>query len=95
MGLIAGPLMPYVLSGVDPQDAGSASGTANAVQQIGGALGIALIGAVFFGQLATSASYNRAFGASVWLQVALLVICAVLALFLPRRIAPEAYAEHM
>jgi MFS family permease len=95
MGLVSGPLMPYVLSGVDPRDAGSASGAANAVQQIGGALGIALIGALFFGQLDTSASYNRAFGASVWLEGGLLVICAVLAFFLPRRIAPENYVEHM
>jgi MFS family permease len=95
MGLVAGPLMPYILSGVDPRDAGSASGTANAFQQVGGALGIALIGAVFFGQVATSASYTRAFIDSVWLMVALLVVCAVLALFLPRRIAAEAYTQTM
>jgi MFS family permease len=95
MGLVSAPLMPYVLSGVDPKDAGSASGAANAVQQIGGALGIALIGAVFFGQLDTSASYNRGFLAGVWLQAALLVVCAGLAVFLPRRIAVENYTEHM
>jgi MFS family permease len=95
MGLVSGPLLPYVLSGVHTRDAGTASGTANAVQQVGGALGYAVIGAVFFSELITSASYNRAFSDSVWLQVGLLAACAVLALFLPRRIAAEAYTQNM
>lgn len=53
--------MPFILSSVDPDDAGSASGTANAVQKVGGALGIAVVGEVFFRQLAASASYGHAF----------------------------------
>lgn len=93
MGLIFAPLMPFILSNVDPQDAGSASGTANAVQQVGGALGIGLIGVVFFGQLASRADYDQAFGRGVWLQLVLLVVCVVLSFFLPRRIAAEAYTQ--
>jgi EmrB/QacA subfamily drug resistance transporter len=92
MSMVASPLMPYVLSGVDPRDAGSASGTANAVQQTGGALGIALIGAVFYSQLTTTVSYNHAFEDAAWVQVILLAICAMLTLLLPRRIAPMAPA---
>jgi hypothetical protein len=96
MGLVAVPLTPFILASVDPHDAGSASGTANAVQQIGGALGIAVAGEVFFRQLAGTGtgSYGHAFAATAALQVALLAAGAVLTLFLPRRIAPDAYQQH-
>jgi EmrB/QacA subfamily drug resistance transporter len=56
MGLVFGALFAAVLNGVDTSHAGSASGTLNAVQQVGGAIGIALIGVVFFGQLNLAAS---------------------------------------
>jgi hypothetical protein len=55
MGLVFGSLFAAVLNGVDPSHAGSASGVLNAVQQVGGAIGVALIGVVFFGQLSHAA----------------------------------------
>lgn len=91
MGLVFVPLLPFVLSSVDPRDAGSASGIANAVQQVGSALGIAVIGAVFFGQLTAAVGYGHAFAAAAAVQVALLATAGVLTLFLPRRIAADAY----
>jgi predicted MFS family arabinose efflux permease len=94
MGLVAVPLTPFILASVDPDDAGSASGTANAVQQIGGALGIAVAGEVFFHQLTAFTSYGHAFAAAAVLQVTLLAAGALLTLFLPRRIAPGAYQNH-
>jgi hypothetical protein len=51
MGMVMAPLFAVVLSGVDIKHAGSASGILNAVQQVGGAIGVALIGVIFFGQL--------------------------------------------
>jgi EmrB/QacA subfamily drug resistance transporter len=51
MGFIFGTLFAVVLNGVDAKHAGSASGTLNAIQQVGAAIGVALIGVVFFGQL--------------------------------------------
>ena len=94
MGLVVVPLLPFILASVDPDDAGSASGVANAVQQAGGALGIAVAGEVFFGQLTATASYGHAFAATAVVQVALLAAGAVLTLFLPRRITPAAYQQH-
>ncbi len=91
MGLVAVPLLPFILSGVHPDEAGAASGVANAVQQVGGALGIAVAGEVFFGQLTASASYGHAFAVTVIAQVTLLAAAAALSLALPRRIAPGAY----
>jgi hypothetical protein len=56
MGFVFGSLFAAVLNGVDSSYAGSASGTLNAVQQVGGAIGIALVGIIFFGQLSHSAA---------------------------------------
>lgn len=55
MGLIMAPIFALVLTDVDPRHAGSASGIMNAVQQLGSAIGIALIGVIFFGQLSSNA----------------------------------------
>jgi len=62
MGHIFASLYAAVLNGVDPSHAGAASGTLNAVQQVGGAIGIAVIGVIFFGQLSSAApaSFNTA-----------------------------------
>ena len=91
MGLIFVPLLPFILSQVHPDQAGAASGVANAVQQTGGAFGVAVLGAVFFSQFAGTGDYGHAFRAAAVLQVILLAGCAALSLTLPRRIASEAY----
>lgn len=51
MGLIMSPVFAVALNDVDHKHAGAASGVLNAVQQLGGAIGVALIGVFFFGQL--------------------------------------------
>jgi hypothetical protein len=91
MGLCFTSLLPFMLSSVDLDNVGSASGTANAVQQIGGAFGIALAGAVFFSRIGDHASYGHAFSAATWLEVVLLVVAAALSILLPRRISADAY----
>jgi EmrB/QacA subfamily drug resistance transporter len=55
MGFGFGALFAAVLNGVDASHAGSASGTLNAIQQVGGAVGVAVIGVIFFGQLTNGA----------------------------------------
>jgi len=56
MALVMSPMFNVVLADVDPKHAGSASGTLNAVQQLGGAIGVAIIGVIFFGQLIANAT---------------------------------------
>ncbi len=89
-GMSFSPLLPYVLSKVNPQHAGSASGVANAVQQVGGVLGIAVVGIVFFGNLVSTRTYAHGFGRGVVLEVSLLALCLVLSFFLPRHIVARA-----
>ncbi|ACU75347.1 major facilitator superfamily MFS_1 [Catenulispora acidiphila DSM 44928] len=51
LGMFLAPFFDIVLAGVEAGEYGSASGTLNAVQQFAGALGIAVVGTVFFGVL--------------------------------------------
>ena len=53
MGLIMAPIFAVTLTDVDVRHAGSASGVLNTIQQLGGAIGIAVVGVIFFGQLTT------------------------------------------
>ncbi len=69
LGLGFSALFQLVLANVPPRDAGAGSGSLQAFQQVGGALGVALIGEIFFSNLGNgftnSASQHAAFaGAS-------------------------------
>ena len=56
MGFVVASVYPFILAEVPLKDAGSASGVINAVGQIGGAIGVAAIGVVFFGLIATQSA---------------------------------------
>ncbi|MEU0009516.1 hypothetical protein ABZ079_36235 [Streptomyces sp. NPDC006314] len=51
MGLLMAPFFDIVLASVEQHETGSASGTMTAMQQLGGAFGVAILGTVFFGLL--------------------------------------------
>jgi EmrB/QacA subfamily drug resistance transporter len=55
LGLVISPSVNFILAAVNPRDAGSASGLITTVQQMGGAMGIAIIGVIFFGLLGANA----------------------------------------
>jgi hypothetical protein len=56
LGCVVAPLVNVVLAGISAQDAGSASGVLTTVQQVGGAVGVAVVGVVFFGLLSSQAA---------------------------------------
>jgi EmrB/QacA subfamily drug resistance transporter len=56
LGSVVAPLVNVVLAGIRGQDAGAASGVLSTVQQVGGAVGVALIGVIFFGLLGSQAA---------------------------------------
>jgi EmrB/QacA subfamily drug resistance transporter len=56
LGCVVAPLVNVVLAGIRAQDAGAASGVLTTVQQVGGAVGVALIGVIFFGLLGSQAA---------------------------------------
>ncbi len=89
MGMVFVPLFDIVLAGVQPHEMGSASGTLQTVNSLGMAIGVAGLGAIFFGLLGTSAGHALAFvGAAQWtalVTVALLACSFAIAFWLPRR----------
>ncbi|GAB3062761.1 hypothetical protein GCM10027053_26490 [Intrasporangium mesophilum] len=100
MGMTMAPFFDIVLAGVSPEESGSASGTLTAVQQVGGALGIAILGTVFFSSLDTSvasegpsiAAFGSATQASLWVAATMVAIGWVLTFLLPKR--AEHYDSH-
>src|SRR5207244_6466802 len=55
LGTVIAPLLNVILAGVPGRDAGSASGVLGTFQQLGGAIGLAVVGVVFFGMLSSRA----------------------------------------
>src|SRR2546430_2752341 len=56
MGLVLAPLFNVILAGVEDHEVGTASGVINAVQQLGAAVGVAVVGTLFFSLLGTQAA---------------------------------------
>ncbi|MEE3623558.1 MFS transporter [Nitrospirillum sp. BR 11752] len=97
MGLVAAALTPLTLVQTDPRHAGAAAGVVNATQQLGSALGVALVGLVFF-RLAdprTAAAYLNAFGGAAVLTAAALLVAGLFSLRLPRHLGTGAGAFHV
>ena len=94
-GFTMSPFFDVVLAGVSEQEAGSASGVLSAVQQLGGAFGVAVLGTMFFHTLAHTDAHSR-IGAfrdaathSFWLAGALMLVAAALTFLLPMRAREE------
>jgi MFS family permease len=89
MGMVFVPLFDIVMAGVEPREMGSASGVLQAVNSMSMALGVAGLGAVFFGLLNATAGHAGTFvSAAQWTvlaTVALLACAFAVAFWLPRR----------
>jgi EmrB/QacA subfamily drug resistance transporter len=59
-GLFLAPVANIILAGINKGDAGSASGVLATMQQVGAAIGIAVIGVLFFGFLGSNADNSSA-----------------------------------
>ena len=89
MGVALSGLVGVVLGSVEPRHAGTVSGTSSTLQQVANALGVALVGIVFFGRL--DAGMVDAFEAGLVYLTATTVAVALAARFLPGR--PRAAAQ--
>src|SRR4051794_24345496 len=92
MGMVLAPLFDIVLAGVDDDEVGSASGTLNAVQQLGAALGVAVLGTLFF-SAAAHHGFLVAFERTLWVESGVLVATAALVFLLPMRAREEVPAQ--
>jgi EmrB/QacA subfamily drug resistance transporter len=91
-GLIFAPLFDIILAGLSEREVGTASGMLNAVQQFSGALGVAILGTVFFHWLPASGWFH---GTShlLWVVVGCYGLAFLTGFLLPMRAREDAAAH--
>ncbi|WP_262379789.1 MFS transporter [Nonomuraea sp. PA05] len=87
LGLAAPILVSVVLAGVPGRNAGAAGGVLSTVNQIGGAVGIAVLGTVFFDAITAKPDYGHALGIVLVVSAVLYLITALGMLALPKSTA--------
>lgn len=89
-GMVVAPVGIFVLSEVPTKFAGSASGIFNTTSQLAGALGVAIIGTIFFNAVSDSSARSQAgvftdgYTFTMWIMAGGMVLAAIAASFLPR-----------
>ena len=96
MSLFFAPASNLVMSSVRPQEQGIASGANNALREVGGALGVAVMASVFAAQggYQTAQTFVDGIQPALWVGSAAVALAGVAALFIPgRRRAAEAEVD--
>lgn len=85
MALVFAPTANAVLAAVLPKEAGQASGATNAIREVGGALGVAVLASVFAssGSYASPQAFVDGMTSAAWVGAAVLAVGALLALLVP------------
>ena len=85
MALVFAPSANAVLSSVRPQEAGQASGATNAIRELGGVMGVAVLASVFSanGSYASPQAFSDGVVAALPVAAVVLAIGALLALLVP------------
>src|SRR5207342_2433334 len=87
MGMFFAPVANVVLSAVRRVEEGKASGANNAIRELGGVFGVAVLASLFarFGGYATPETFVDGLVPAVWVGAALVAVGAVSALTIPTR----------
>ncbi|GGF21100.1 MFS transporter [Subtercola lobariae] len=93
-GFFIAPNLQFIVATVNRKDAGSASAVISAVQRIGSAVGIAIIGSVLFGSLtitghspqAVATGFTNAAASAMLVSAAFAVLAFLLVFMLPKRV---------
>jgi EmrB/QacA subfamily drug resistance transporter len=88
-GFVFGQLFDIILAGVAMEEVGSASGLLNAVQQLASALGVAVLGTVFFSRLTAGHLPTDALQITAWATLIPLALTFALAFKLPMQARAE------
>jgi EmrB/QacA subfamily drug resistance transporter len=96
MALFFAPVANVVLSAVRPREEGQASGANNAIRELGGVFGVAVLASIFahYGGYTSAATYTHGMSISVWVGAIVVLAGAVAAFAVPSRVrAREAEGE--
>jgi EmrB/QacA subfamily drug resistance transporter len=92
MGLFFAPVANVVLSSVRPQEEGQASGANNAIRELGGVFGVAVLASIFshYGGYSTPETFSNGLNAAVYVGAAVVAVGALAAFLAARRRRVEA-----
>ena len=94
MGLFFAPVANVILGSVRRREEGQASGANNAIRELGGVFGVAVLASIFasYGGYASGESFNAGLVPAVWVGAIVVGLGAVAALTIPRRKRAEVEA---
>jgi EmrB/QacA subfamily drug resistance transporter len=101
MAMFWAPVANVVLAAVRKEEEGQASGAQNAIRELGGVFGVAVLASIWshYGSYRTGASFVHGMTPAIWVGAAIVLLGAVVAFAIPRRrhqaelVAEPAYAE--
>ncbi|HET9674364.1 MAG TPA: DHA2 family efflux MFS transporter permease subunit [Gaiellaceae bacterium] len=95
MGMFFAPMANVILSAVRPAEEGKASGANNAVREVGGVLGVAVLASVFsrYGGYESAEAFNDGLVVATWVGAVVVAAGAVSALAIPGRKQAERVGE--
>jgi EmrB/QacA subfamily drug resistance transporter len=91
MALFFAPVANVVLSAVRPKEEGQASGANNAIRELGGVFGVAVLASVFssYGGYESGQAFVDGLTPAVWIGAVVVAAGAAAALAIPRRRRPD------
>jgi EmrB/QacA subfamily drug resistance transporter len=92
MGLFFAPVANVVLSSVRREEEGKASGANNAIRELGGVFGVAVLASIFasYGGYESGAAYVDGLIPAVWVGAGVVLLGSLVALLIPGRRRPDA-----
>jgi EmrB/QacA subfamily drug resistance transporter len=97
MGMFFAPVANVVLSAVKPVEEGKASGANNAIREVGGVFGVAVLASLFshYGGYESADTFSDGLVVATWVGAAVVAGGAVLAILIPptKRVGDEVPAE--
>jgi len=86
MAMFFAPVANVVLSSVRPEEEGQASGTNNAIREVGGVFGVAVLASVFsqYGGYGSPQSFVDGLSPAIWVGAAVVAVGSLIAVAVPR-----------
>jgi len=86
MAMFFAPVANVVLSSVRPEEEGQASGANNAIREVGGVFGVAVLASVFsqYGSYGSPQSFVDGLSPAIWAGAAVVAVGSLISLAIPR-----------
>jgi EmrB/QacA subfamily drug resistance transporter len=91
MALFFAPVANVVLSSVRPEEEGQASGANNAIRELGGVFGVAVLASIFshYGGYGSGQTFVDGLNPAIWVGAGVVALGALAAFAIPRRRRPQ------